>query len=132
MRKPNLNNPSPQDNVVKHCCSQCPMQYSSRSNLTRHVNSFHHEVKFKCDQCEKQFSAKPHLRQHIQVIHNGIRIQCNVCQKYFAKTSYMKEHKVNKHSTVRQTHKCDTCKAEFTLKCNLARHMKTFHNKLDI
>ena len=58
------------DYATKSQCLYCDQMFSTKSNLTRHINSVHLLVTFSCDFCEKQFKHKENLTFHILSVHS--------------------------------------------------------------
>lgn len=83
----------------KHCeeaiCTICSKTFLNRLALRRHMAV--HEEKYKCQTCLKSFAGQASLKRHIQV-HSGTQ------EKEFA---------------------CLFCKAKFTTKSNMIRHVKS-------
>ena len=50
-----------------------------------------------CDRCEKSYSLKTDLKRHIQSFHEGVKFQCNLCGYECAHEVTLYQHKRNKH-----------------------------------
>jgi KRAB domain-containing zinc finger protein len=106
-------------------CTKCEKSYKSRNSLTAHQR-MHDGTAFACDLCEKQFYHKAHLKQH-RIGHTFARpYACDVdgCEKKFALKCNMQKHKREVHEKV-QKHACEQCGKRFSHMNNLKTHYLT-------
>ena len=69
----------PSDGPYK--CIQCDKEFSSNTNLTKHIRIHTGEKLYKCNLCEKTFSQQYDLKRHSE-IHTGEKLyKCNLCEK---------------------------------------------------
>ena len=106
-------------------CYHCNRQFSSKSNLSRHMQIHNGEKEHICGQCNKIFAHKSHLTGHMK-IHNGEKqCLCVQCNKQFALKQHLTRHM--KIHTDEKQYLCLQCNEQFALKQHLTRHMK-IHN----
>ena len=60
-------------------CEQCDYKSKTKSALIVHHNYLHNMVKHKCLNCGSQFSSKSNLRKHVESVHEGKKYPCDVC-----------------------------------------------------
>ena len=81
----------------KYVCNQCHQQFTSKTGLTRHIQSAHEGVKYACNLCDYQASQQGNLTTHIQSIHEGVKYACNQCDKQFSQQTTLTAHIKRKH-----------------------------------
>ncbi|XP_053674397.1 zinc finger protein 595-like [Anopheles nili] len=93
-------------------CKICNRQFTSSSNLAKHITTHTGEKKYVCEFCEKRFSQGGQLTVHRR-IHTGERpFACENCGDRFLDGSSFKRHKT--HQLCR--------KSSSALVCELAEH----------
>ena len=110
----------------KFHCGQCDNEFTSLSNLNKHVQTIHNDVKFKCDLCDKEFKQKNDCKNHRQIVHEGVRFACALCDKQFTLQRRLTEHIKFKHNGGKYT--CKICGLKYTSMSNLNKHFKAKHN----
>ena len=74
--------------------------FSKNSNLTAHIRNVHQDERpFICNQCPQQFSSKFNLTRH-QKVHlsvqsrefTGSELQCSLCRREFARLYCLQRH----------------------------------------
>ena len=78
-------------------CNRCEKLYTSRPNLSRHIQSAHEGIKFPCNDCGYKATIRQDLIRHIQSVHEGIKFPCDLCDYKATQKSYLVTHKRNKH-----------------------------------
>ena len=84
-------------------CIKCDMNFSSKGNLERHVNTVHlGKSVFQCDQCNKRFTTKFALTEHTKGIHlKSSEFHCAKCDRAFSTRLSLRRHlKTNQHGNV--------------------------------
>lgn len=77
-------------------CKICGRQFTSSSNLAKHVTTHTGEKKYMCEFCDKRFSQGGQLTVHRR-IHTGERpFACDTCGDRFLDGSSFKRHKTHK------------------------------------
>ena len=56
----------------RYSCEECEKSYTSKQNLTIHIQSVHQKVKHYCDFCNSVFKTKVGLKNHLQSKHSPI------------------------------------------------------------
>jgi hypothetical protein len=136
-----VNNNSDQNNT----CAICEKQFSSRSNLNKHIKRKHGDVEFRCFICNNIFKTENDFKI---TSHSSDPFQCEVCSKLYKTKSALKMH-LNKHydnhkffchfcgkgffrkflfdgHVAKQTgvKTCEKCDKKFQYSTNLKRHAK--------
>ena len=93
-------------------CHICCKEFSTKSNLTRHMGMHTGERPFKCDSCEKTFSQQ---REKLFI--------CNFCERSFSHNSDLTKHK--RIHTGEKPYSCDTCEKAFRTSSELTVHKRT-------
>ena len=126
-------------NLVKHLkkyssndlynCSQCELMFNTMGKKIIHEKRMHNLEGFiTCKFCKKIFKKLSNLNQHIKNIHNNNeKIKCNKCKKEFANEKTLKTHKYTVHEK-NKDFICNICKKKFSQKHNLLKHQKKQHN----
>ena len=79
---------------LKHGCSVCDKEFSTKDSLTRHIEAVHEErKKFKCPKCPLRFARQETLEKHVDSAKNnwrvhGVALICNTCKKDFVAPSH--------------------------------------------
>lgn len=116
---------------AKFECEQCGKEYSSKSDLTRHIRAVHLKLKpYGCNQCDYKCSYKGHLNQHIKSVHSKIKdFECNQCDAKFPSNGKLQRHIGAVHMELKP-YGCNQCDAKFSGGSHLQRHIKTVHMEL--
>ena len=111
---------------VKYACDQCDYQATQQSILTRHIQSIHDGVKYTCDQCDYKATRKFHLKEHVQAKHEGVRYACDHCDYEASRQNTLTSHIQSRHQGVKYA--CDQCDYQGTNRKNLTRHTNSKHD----
>ena len=76
-------------------CEKCEKSFNQRSNLKRHILSFHKGFKVKCPECGQDYCDQNSFQRHLNSIHKGERllrhgVNAKICQQE-GKTKEQKE-----------------------------------------
>ena len=80
--------------------TQCPVCHKMLiGNLQCHINSVHLELKHGCSKCDKEFSTKGSLKRHINDVHEEYRtFRCPECPLMFARADTLNKHVMSANS----------------------------------
>ena len=88
----------------KFTCEKCPLAYSLKTSLNRHVKLIHNKVKearnHACHECAYTSSQKNHLKRHFDYVHNKgtKRYKCTECPYSSAERAKLRKHLESLHS----------------------------------
>ncbi|GAB6023397.1 hypothetical protein CHUAL_008186 [Chamberlinius hualienensis] len=126
-RKTNLNKHMKTFHVGKdYKCSYCEYAFRKSRQLKIHEASHTGVTPFKCthEGCDKSFTVPSLLTRHLKQ-HKGYSCDIDGCEEMFDKWSLYQKHKKLQHY---KSFECTECKRLFKCKSNLRTHMKT-HNE---
>ena len=125
-------------------CDLCQKTFQHERSLKRHRLTHQPEEGKKpptppraCPHCPATFNRADNLKKHIKNIHSSPASKksftCALCPKSFSELKNLKRHILHSHQQ-KQTHrfKCPHCKAEYSIKGNLDRHLKVKHATPDV
>lgn len=108
-----------------HICEVCNKDFSTRTNLLRHMNTHDGVKPYRCDVCGNCFTQNGSLKQHMH-IHTGDRpYQCEFCDRGFTQAKSLVFH-MRRH-TGEKPFTCDECGMTFRQKDGLKRHQIVRH-----
>ena len=114
-------------------CQHCVYQTTKKDHLEKHIRSQHEKVKEICEVCGKGFSDRSNLIKHIRTFHPAIKtndeesVGVAIETKRKATDTLENQPKKSKGSL-----KCNTCSAEFKELKNLNKHVKNIHSDKNI
>ncbi len=108
-------------------CKLYPRSFSERSNLYRHIKSFHKKVKYPCNLCKLSFHSTQNVKRHVHTVHSNLKpYSCSFCSKAFTSHTNFNDHVNIYHKTRKETFNCGKCNkvflSKFLLRCHLKRH----------
>ena len=88
--------------IKAHKCQDCNTIFSTKPNLSRHVNRVHLKIKpskkFICEKCDAPFEQKKEKEHHMNRVHLNVKpYECNFCQKAFFIKAQLKTHLKRSH-----------------------------------
>lgn len=100
-----------------HICSQCNKDFSTKTNLLRHMKTHDGSKPYKCNICGNSFTQNGSLKQHMH-IHTGMRpFVCNFCNRGFTQMKSLEFHK--RRHTGEKPFTCQSCGLAFRQKDGL-------------
>lgn len=95
-------------------CQKCNRDFSTKTNLNRHMQSHEGNKPFSCTECRKSFTQKSTLKQHMYT-HTGERpYVCEVCNRGFTQCKSLIFH-MRRHTGEKPFH-CEYCLITFRQK----------------
>lgn len=95
-------------------CEQCQRDFSTKTNLNRHMQSHAGAKPFACTECDKSFTQKSSLKQHM-FTHTGERpYVCEICNRGFSQCKSLVFH-MRRH-TGEKPFQCEYCLIQFRQK----------------
>lgn len=100
-----------------HMCLQCNKDFSTKTNLLRHMQTHDGNKPYQCNICGNSFTQNGSLKQHMH-IHTGIRpFVCNFCNRGFTQSKSLVFH--TRRHTGEKPFTCDKCGLSFRQKDGL-------------
>ena len=109
---------------TRYTCQVCKREFKHAGHRNRHEQQVHNGIgEFKCKDCGSVFKRWENLNRHRQT-HGGTHtsFKCVICQKTFGRGDSLAQHQRQVHGGER--YNCTYCKASFTRKFNLDKHLK--------
>ena len=101
--------------MEQNLCDVCGKTFSSRSKLTRHVDTVHTKQQHRCDKCGKNFSREDIKNRHRETCQGAPieeDIACIVCGKNFTSRTTLTRHVTSVHRAI--PHPCQKCGKNFS------------------
>lgn len=108
-------------------CEKCNRDFSTKTNLNRHLQSHEGNKPFQCTECKKSFTQKSTLKQHMYT-HTGERpYVCEVCNRGFTQCKSLIFH-MRRH-TGEKPFQCEYCFITFRQKdaLRVSTYTQTFN-----
>ncbi|XP_050074746.1 zinc finger protein 765-like [Anopheles maculipalpis] len=113
----------------KFACKLCPLTFTLKGNLTKHLIVHEGNRSHSCDECGKTFLRTNALKHH-KLSHRVKRYQCQACGKEFIDARNLERH-LKTHSRLKGF-KCSICGVTSARRDNIVRHAKSFHPEADL
>ena len=98
-------------------CNVCPLNFTHRHCLTKHLKKVHKVADYSCPYCEKQFNAQRTLHQHIAAKCEDLSFPCEKCPAVFDSGSKLFHHLRRSHPI-----QCTNCPKTFGSQKSLKKH----------
>ncbi|XP_071246268.1 zinc finger protein 135-like [Salvelinus alpinus] len=112
-----------------HICDHCGKNFTTATNLKRHLLYLSGEKPYMCSECGKRFTQAGSLKTH-QRTHTGEKPYiCTRCGKAWSDYGNLKRH-MRRHTVKQHTvkpHHCSDCGKQFIVKSSLKHHRLVFH-----
>ncbi|KAI9589992.1 hypothetical protein GQX74_008160 [Glossina fuscipes] len=106
-------------------CAQCNRDFSTKTNLNRHMSAHAGNKPYVCHTCNKSFSQNGSLKQHMYT-HTGEKpFVCEICDRGFTQCKNLIYHK--RRHTGELPFQCDHCRGTFRQKDALKVHFFKHH-----
>ena len=109
------------DSEVWHKCTRCSSFFTTPESLLEHIGQKHSHVLL-CDSCGKEFSSSSNLGRHIRHCKGNDVISCSSCLKSFASLERLQEH-MNMHKGFKP-YKCKHCRKNYSRYDTCKKHEK--------
>lgn len=107
-------------------CDQCDKYFKRIYDRDRHKLT-HGESKFECKICSKKYLTKTNLKKHIDSFHNKVlNYFCDICGKGFYESTFLKIHRSSVHVDSRD-YECSICKKTFKTDSAVKVHVQNVH-----
>lgn len=110
-----------------HGCPHCPLRFSQKGTLNRHMVTHLQILPFECQYCEKRYAQAGSLRLHLFSHRQGDGFSCPVCGRRFARKHTLRLHVQGVHRQERP-HKCVTCGKGYARRDDLQLHQRSCGN----
>lgn len=121
------------ETVMNKTCSLCQVEFSSHSNLKRHMKCHNSLKMFKCYVCSVNFRTEQELSSHAASHQVSLVLYCRDCGQAFMSETDLQFHE--KESYCKATaesneanFKCQVCNQEFSCQENYEKHLE-LHTK---
>ncbi|XP_037498400.1 zinc finger protein 623 [Rhipicephalus sanguineus] len=107
-------------------CLVCSKVFGHRTLLRDHMRNHNTRyTNLNCNLCPMEFSTKLQLSRHLGSHKRSVRLLCQHCGAAFVQKASLIEHCKIHISNAVENHKCPHCPDTFTLQCDLTEHLKT-------
>ena len=97
----------------------CNKQFTAKSSLSIHTETYTGKFTYFCEMCQKGFSGNTNYKIHMRS-HEGLRYYCSYCGKSFVSKQSL-EHHLSIH-TGQYRFTCDVCGEGFNNKIVFEKH----------
>lgn len=89
------------DSDVINKCTLCPLEFTKKNNLLRHIKTHTATRSLQCKECPKKFCTAKTLRQHA-ILHKGTKpYLCKYCGMGFSQPAGRRGHEKRVHETIK-------------------------------
>jgi len=108
-------------------CYNCPEDFSTWKELSKHRIRAHSKNVYPCDVCGDIFADNKTVMRHMASMHSGGEdsILCEICNKVFASKYYLKTHCLAVHEDKPTT--CNVCGKHYRNRYLHGRHVNKYH-----
>ena len=113
-------------------CPTCGKDFKNRTFFRHKKQCGTTENRYHCSYCPLSFSRRDSMQRHVQQQHSKTPLQftCPECSQGFTTKHQMKVHLATVCAEVKPCYQCWYCNASFTRQNNRQMHMRNVHGRL--
>ena len=113
-------------------CPQCDHTNRNRTDLERHIETYHLDLEYPCEYCDRVFKTRRRYQRHVRSHHPGMNYRIAwlfiTDRTLEARLSILEEFIVK---CGKGCHQCTACGYQGSRKCDVVRHVEAKHLKCE-